>query len=435
MGVRHWSAVEGHVSLLFVAVLPSQSCCELELSIGPPTCYKRCQLAILLRPLYSPSTTRGCLLTTPPVKNMDFAATSDKEKQVSDILSSRRWCTAGNELMSLSLPSREGAQNQAVCYLSSPTDSLSDSGLVEVSSPSISRPLTMHRDAIIGSHNNELDERCGFPDGSLPAPSINIDPMSRKVVHRTSSTDVHLSCAGSGPDAAVRGNPYHRKALGTGPIRAGHVSPSRALQIPSVTSLAVETQVAKDVDGNVSGGIVDHGNPNGKPTKVIQDDVIDPRPFKFTHFELSQMIETKSVEELGRLGGAEALLNGLGTSMDHGLISKTLECQKDREGDGVAGRGHERLETSADCDPVIPVITITPPPDSDSQCQARPEVWDAEAAYGASLATRREVYGDNVLPSRRSKSFLQLVTAALKDKILVGRFLHQTLLPYVHIYP
>jgi Ca2+-transporting ATPase len=40
-------------------------------------------------------------------------------------------------------------------------------------------------------------------------------------------------------------------------------------------------------------------------------------------------------------------------------------------------------------------------------------------AFTASLNERRKIYGRNVLPHRPSKTLLQLMWAALKDKVLV----------------
>ena len=41
-------------------------------------------------------------------------------------------------------------------------------------------------------------------------------------------------------------------------------------------------------------------------------------------------------------------------------------------------------------------------------------------AYSGSLEDRKRVYGSNILPARKSKSLLQLMWLALKDKVLVS---------------
>ena len=41
-------------------------------------------------------------------------------------------------------------------------------------------------------------------------------------------------------------------------------------------------------------------------------------------------------------------------------------------------------------------------------------------AFNAPIDERRRVYGENVLPTRKTKSLLQLMWLALKDKVLVS---------------
>ena len=41
-------------------------------------------------------------------------------------------------------------------------------------------------------------------------------------------------------------------------------------------------------------------------------------------------------------------------------------------------------------------------------------------AYNAPIEERERVYGKNVLPTRKTKSLLQLMWLALKDKVLVS---------------
>ena len=47
------------------------------------------------------------------------------------------------------------------------------------------------------------------------------------------------------------------------------------------------------------------------------------------------------------------------------------------------------------------------------------ESGGAKDAYSATIEDRHRVYGQNVLPSRKTKSLLQLMWLALKDKVLV----------------
>ena len=48
------------------------------------------------------------------------------------------------------------------------------------------------------------------------------------------------------------------------------------------------------------------------------------------------------------------------------------------------------------------------------------EKYEDEPAFNAPLDERHRVYGKNILPTRKTKSLLQLMWLALKDKVLVS---------------
>ena len=53
---------------------------------------------------------------------------------------------------------------------------------------------------------------------------------------------------------------------------------------------------------------------------------------------------------------------------------------------------------------------------------------DDDPAYNASIDERHRVYGQNILPTRKTKSLLQLMWLALKDKVLmspISRFIRR----------
>ncbi|KIP10478.1 hypothetical protein PHLGIDRAFT_84980 [Phlebiopsis gigantea 11061_1 CR5-6] len=92
------------------------------------------------------------------------------------------------------------------------------------------------------------------------------------------------------------------------------------------------------------------------------------------------------------MGGVQGLLRGLGTHRKRGLQGPRSGMQRVGQGriqrrtkTGGLGRGH-RVQASA---------------------------------YAATMEDRHRVYGQNVLPSRKTKSLLQLMWLALKDKVLV----------------
>lgn len=159
------------------------------------------------------------------------------------------------------------------------------------------------------------------------------------------------------------------------------------------------------------------------------------------------MLDPKSLDVLaGTFGGVRGLLRGLGVragvGVGSGVGAKGLGGGKEGlgEGDGRPGAGtgashrhdpekrtHVKEKDKASMD--IPGIVVTsadhdhdatylhdhpsPPDDEDDD--------DFSEAYTASLETRREIYGHNVLPIRKSKGLFALMWAALKDKVLVRR--------------
>lgn len=94
----------------------------------------------------------------------------------------------------------------------------------------------------------------------------------------------------------------------------------------------------------------------------------DPSPFKYKTGELCSMLDPENFDELESLGGIDAVLSGLGTSTETGLLTGTTE--------------------------------------------------KSAHALGT-LDDRTRVYGANVLPERKSKSLLMLMWLALHDKILI----------------
>ncbi|KIJ51508.1 hypothetical protein M422DRAFT_157926 [Sphaerobolus stellatus SS14] len=116
---------------------------------------------------------------------------------------------------------------------------------------------------------------------------------------------------------------------------------------------------------------------------------MDPTPFTFKPLQLAALCDPKSIEALKSLGGIDAVIKGLGTHGKHGLSKHAL------------GLGEDSKPTHATED------GGTPPLDSHS------------GAFAATPQDRQRVFGENVLPARKSKTLLQLMWLAFKDKVLV----------------
>ncbi|KAG2355509.1 hypothetical protein BDR07DRAFT_1303134 [Suillus spraguei] len=135
-------------------------------------------------------------------------------------------------------------------------------------------------------------------------------------------------------------------------------------------------------------------------TELIQDDLVNPRPFKFRPVELASLLDSKNLDALEALGGIDGLLDGLGTDRSRGL---TIVTPDNRSGAGVvASQRHVREPLSG-----------VPTP------QGHAEVEVADDPHSASMEDRKRVFGDNVLPHRISKSLLALMWLALQDKVLI----------------
>ncbi|CAL1717036.1 unnamed protein product [Somion occarium] len=205
-------------------------------------------------------------------------------------------------------------------------------------------------------------------------------------------------------------------------------------------------------DGEDSG----EGEPEARPTlDLAQDEHIDPAPFAFKPYHLASLVDPKNFEELRNMGGIKGLLRGLGTDAKLGLSKKALGHAADAgmspshphtphpdtsnasdgrpgtgtilgAGDGASHRhSPEAKGGGGDSKAVsVPGIVVTTPGGDEELEDAEEGVSDDShggkgGAYDAPLEERHRVYGENVLPTRKTKSLLQLMWLALKDKVLV----------------
>ncbi|PWN53499.1 calcium-translocating P-type ATPase [Violaceomyces palustris] len=117
---------------------------------------------------------------------------------------------------------------------------------------------------------------------------------------------------------------------------------------------------------------------------------MDPTPFRFKPLSLGELVDPKNVPMLRDFGGVKGLLDGLGTDEFYGL---DLGGTKADEA-GIDADARADLEKG-------------------KKSEKGPSFVDA------SVDDRERVYGNNVLPQRKSKSLLMLMWLALQDKILI----------------
>ena len=156
--------------------------------------------------------------------------------------------------------------------------------------------------------------------------------------------------------------------------------------------------------------------------ELAQDAAIDPSPFRFKPYELAHMLDPKSIGTLAAFGGIDGLLRGLGTHPDTGLMTNIQHTQSSETSQKLSlGLGKDTPQQHD-----LPNIAVgensnggTPPAILLTKPNETPSETD-KLVYFATLEDRRRVYGENVLPTRITKTLLQIMWAALKDKVLVN---------------
>ena len=171
---------------------------------------------------------------------------------------------------------------------------------------------------------------------------------------------------------------------------------------------------------------------------TTQDEELDTTPFPRTHapFALASLVDPKNLPKLTELGGSKGVLEALGTDAKKGLryeapprhslsgeaglglklmrsrtsgkddleMGNLKEKVKEKEKDGYIG-------SAAPSSPTSHGETLSMSGDDDDP--------DKPPSYSATMEQRQNVYGKNVLPSRKSKTLLELMWIAMKDKVLV----------------
>jgi P-type Ca2+ transporter type 2C len=205
----------------------------------------------------------------------------------------------------------------------------------------------------------------------------------------------------------------------------------------------------KDVKGDNASDIEKESERPAAPD-VTLDENIDAAPFKFKPYQLASLVDPKNLEALIGMGGVNGLLKGLGTHRNRGLSTKAAALNtgsrtslphglgdRDSPGAGLgASHRHDPLGEGTSMD-AVPDIKVIGDDGEEGEAQIGDEGLGAgqedvvdETIYAATMEDRHRVFGENVLPSRKTKSLLQLMWLALKDKVLVRSC---CLLGYVHI--
>ena len=308
--------------------------------------------------------------------------------------------------------------NPRSSYDAPPSPAFSDtsdaaSALTTPPSPTLSNHSSVHFQSSLALRDNKPEQKSGMSSLGL----LNPDDASTSGLshHRKLSNATFSSTTETEGDHAYAFDLRHMKSNATSFTHVDSHSVSRGSH-KKTDSQEVEHQERKpkikgehEADGEYK---------TAHQKELAQDEAIDCTPFAFKPFQLAHMLDPKSVDILASFGGTSGLLRGLGTSADHGLTSPPHRTETVSE-PGVLGAGEGAShrhdpEKGGGNDPLVPQIRLTEPNGGISS--------PTESEHPAAQATfedRRRVYGENTLPQRASKTLLQLMWMALKDKVLV----------------
>ncbi|KAH8100992.1 calcium-translocating P-type ATPase [Cristinia sonorae] len=245
-----------------------------------------------------------------------------------------------------------------------------------------------------------------------------------------SVSSVDGSTEGTEPDSHNAGLPPYKDGLTASPAPS-HTQYDGASSFGGTTIRSPSRSAHAEGKG-------DEDLPEQRPTlDLSQDEQIDTGVFPFKPFALASLVDPKNIAALVEMGGILGLMRGLGTHAKTGLRKASLKSDKvalgsdGRPGSGTeagAGNGashrHAPEINAGGAD--VPGIVVTGT-DGENKGGAATEERAEDAdegegggdAYNASLEERHRVFGENVLPVRKSKTLLQLMWLALKDKVLV----------------
>ena len=334
-------------------------------------------------------------------------------------------------------------------------------------SPTLSAHSSVHFASALALRDNKPEQRDGISSLGLLSPNAGYNKHRRK-----GSVASSVGSDGTEPDAqfteygmvsvttprhedeykslSVPPSPTHthfdqdgaasefdgttmRSRSGSAHSRAKLISPRPSDEDNDATDASKKGKGAAD-DGADDGDADDKDAPR-PALDLSADDAIDAGPFAFKPYRLASLVDPKSLSSLEQIGGVKGLLKGLGTHAKTGLSAVAIgKGPGSRPGAGTdtgagegAGQRHDRPTQNAEESDAeaVPGIVVTGPGSELDVSRGKPhsagghEEDDENEVYNASLEERRRVFGANVLPTRKTKSLLQLMWLALKDKVLV----------------
>ncbi|OTB03628.1 hypothetical protein M426DRAFT_173820 [Hypoxylon sp. CI-4A] len=130
---------------------------------------------------------------------------------------------------------------------------------------------------------------------------------------------------------------------------------------------------------------------------------VDNNPFAYSPGQLTKMLNPKSLSAFYQLGGLAGMEKGLRTNRDTGLSLDEKHLDGRISFEDATNRGESKLSAEGLDSPHTPVAR------SNTHKHGSDE----------SFFDRKRVYGDNRIPEKKGKSFLQLVWITYNDKVLI----------------
>jgi len=297
-------------------------------------------------------------------------------------------------------------------------------------SPTDSQGFLSSPTPILKSGRNSL-HAVGSPSSHTSDTSVLQPPPSPLSAHSTGSdatgtlpspTHTHVDVVSDVPSRSSSPASFFRKTL----HRVRRLSPP-----PSG-----ETDTGSDTTRN-DGQKGDSSDTRRKGPEFARLAVLDLKqeadfgvhPSGFKPLQLASLFDPKDLETLESMGGVDAILRGLGRQPAYGVSTKLgLSPSNAVLPDPTSQDFSESHAT--DKNPPKPNIMVTSPASVPQGLQSTASLaggsgglhttfQSSEAVYTTSIKDRKRFFGQNIVPQRPSKTLLQLMWLALKDKVLV----------------
>ncbi|KAI0377740.1 calcium-translocating P-type ATPase [Hypomontagnella monticulosa] len=143
-----------------------------------------------------------------------------------------------------------------------------------------------------------------------------------------------------------------------------------------------------------------------KPDQGKEGDfVVEDNPFAYSPGQLTKMFNPKSLSAFYQLGGLAGMEKGLRTNRDTGLSPDEKHLDGKVAFEEASKRSPSKLANEGLDSPQTPV--------------ARSDTHKHHHGSDEQFIDRKRVYGDNRIPEKKGKSFLQLVWITYNDKVLI----------------